>query len=368
MKILMFCPDWFPFSAGLAQSCYNTCKQMEKAGHEVRVIVAEDTGLDKKDLDVVAVPYAIRLLGRNPIVWNLWEKVRKHVQWCDVVCLFSYMYEMNSRMVWLRKKGRFDKPIVHFYRGSLESDSLKHLSPLIRFAKMAYDRTCGKLMFKDVDKVISNSGPTLLVMKKMYGVSGKKLAYVKNALFVDDYPKWSKKNKRIIFVGRLIENKGVGFFSQIIKSIPSDWKLTIVGDGPMEEDVKELAKAHNNIEMVGKVSHDKCKKIVADSDINVLPTYAEGSPRSVMEASASGVPSISFAVGDVVNTIPPGCGYAIKPYDINDFCAKLEKLIKDSELRQEMGRKSLEFARKEMDWSVVYPKIDKILMNVVKDR
>lgn len=363
----MVCPDWFPFSAGLAESCYNTCKQFEKHGHSVRVVVAKDKDVDHKDLDVYEVPYAIRLLGRNPITLNLWSKIKKHIEWCDVVCLFSYMYEMNSRIVWYRKLGKFQKPIVQFYRGSLENDSLKSLSLVTQLAKLMYDKTCGRLMFKDVDHVISNSGPTINLIKQLYRVPEKKLSYIKNAIYVNEFPKWKKENKRIVFVGRLVENKGVHLFEKIVKGIPNNWRFSIIGDGPLINVVKSLSKSYKNIEILGKLPHDKCVNVVSKSDINILPTYAEGSPRSVMEASASGVPSISFAVGDVVNTIPKGCGYFIKPFDTDDFCNKLKKLIDNKDLRQKMGTNSLRFSRKEMDWKVVYPEIEKIITKVVKE-
>ena len=363
----MVCPDWFPFSAGLAESCYNTRKQLEKHGHSVRVIVAKDENVDHKDLEVIEIPYAIRLLGRNPIALNLWHKVKSHVEWGDVVCLFSYMYEMNSRLVWFRKIGKFQKPIVHFYRGSLESDASASLGPVTKLAKIIYDRTCGALMFKHVDHTISNSGPTLEVIKKQYGVPAEKLSYVKNALNSDKYPKWRKENKNIIFVGRLIENKGVKLFENIIKVIPPSWNFIIVGDGPMEDEVNELASRYKNIIVKGKVSHKECMKLVSESDINILPTYAEGSPRTVMEASASGIPSISFAVGDVINTIPKECGYAIKPFDIDDFCDKLKKLIENKSLRQRMGKKAKTFAEKELGWNNIYPKIEKVLQKYFND-
>ena len=99
----MFCPDWFPFSAGLAQSCYELCKEFQKHGHKVKVVVAKDKNLDKKDLDVIELLYIARILGRNPLVFNLFEKVKKEIEWCDVVCLFSYMFEINSRIVRLAR-------------------------------------------------------------------------------------------------------------------------------------------------------------------------------------------------------------------------------------------------------------------------
>jgi len=363
----MVCPDWFPGSAGLAQSCYDTCKQLENHGHKVRVIVAKDKNVDHKDLDVKEISYLTRLGGRNPLAFNIFKKIEKDVEWCDVVGLFSYMYIINSKIAKLRCKGIVNKPVIHFYRGSLESNFTKHVSLFTKLTKNLYDKILAPAMFKCVDHVISNSGPTLALMEQKYGADESKLSYIKNALYVKDYPKWESEHKRVLFIGRLVDNKGVKFFERILQSIPSDWKFTILGDGPLRNKVEKLKLKYENIELVGKVSHEKCLNIISESDINVLPTFAEGSPRSVMEASACGVPSISFAVGDVPNTIPDDCGYSITPYNIEEFCNKLELLIKDQKQRQRMGRHAQKFVEENMDWDVVYPQIEKIIKGVVNN-
>ncbi|MBW2998645.1 glycosyltransferase family 4 protein [Candidatus Woesearchaeota archaeon] len=366
MKILMVCPDWFPNSAGLAQSCYDTCKQLINNGHEVKIIVAKDKQIDSKGLDVKEIPFLTRLGGRNPFTFKIFDKIKTDVEWCDVVCLFSYMYIMNSQIAKLRCKGLIKKPVVHFYRGSLESNFLKHVSLFTKLSKMAYDKFLAKPMFNCVDRVISNSGPTLALMEEKFGAEESRLSYVKNALYVKNYPLWSEENKRVVFIGRLVDNKGVCFFEKILESIPSDWKFTIIGGGPLKKKVLKLKQRFNNIELIGKVPHKECLRIISESDINVLPTFAEGSPRSVMEASACGVPSVCFAVGDVINTIPKNCGYAITPYNIENFCSKLRTLIEDKELRERMGRNSRQFVEEHMDWSVVYPQIEEILKKVVE--
>lgn len=356
----MVCPDWFPFSAGLAQSCYDICKQLESRDHTVKIIVAKDPNVDKKGLDVIEIPYLIRLIGRNPVVCGFWKKIRKHIEWSDSVCLFSYMYLMNAQIVKMRKKGKFDKPLIHFYRGSLESNSLKHLSTITKFAKKIYDATYGKIMFTDVDLTISNSEPTLDVIKERYNVADEKLKYIPSALNVNNFPKWSKEHKRVVFIGRLIDNKGIGLFENIIKQIPVDWKFTIIGSGPMIKEVLTLAKKYEQIEYKGKITHSKTKEMLSKSDILVLPTFAEGSPRVVIEASACGVPSISFNVGDVVNTIPKGAGYAIDPFDIDKFCSRLKELIEDADKRQKMGIAARKYAQS-IDWEKIYPKIEAAL-------
>ncbi len=366
MKILMVCPDWFPFSAGLAQSCHALCTEFESHGHEVRVLVADDGNIEKKGLDVYPIPYAFRILGRSPVVWNIWKKVKSHVEWCDCVCLFSYMYVMNSQIVKCRTKGRFNKPIIHFYRGSLEDSVLSQVSFLVRMAKKVYDKTVGKRMFTQVDHIISNAKGVLSLINQRYGVSKKKMTYVKNSLHIGDFSVTSKKKKRVIFIGRLIENKGVKLFEQILKVIPTDWEFMIVGDGPMLPYVKDLATRHTQVVVKGKQPYFSAQELLAESSVLVLPSFAEGSPRVVMEASAYGVPSVAFAVGDVPETIPAHCGCVISCFDIEEFTKQLQLLIANDSVREKMGVAARVFAEKELDWKKNYPMIEKELREVVQ--
>jgi len=382
MKILMVCPDWFPYSAGLAQSCYETCKELINHGHQVRVIVAKDDELDNKGLDVYPVKYLFRLLGINPIVINLYKKIKHHVIWCDIVSVFSYMYEMNSRIALLKKIKKIKKPLVHFYRGSLESNFLFKMPVTTRLAKNVYDSIFGRLLFKIPDLVISNSEPTIQLMHKRYHPKNR-IIYVNNAHYSKKFPEWKKENKRILFIGRYVINKGIEFFPKILDVIPSSWIFTTIGGGPLQKNVETLKLQYSNLEVLEKLPHEDLMKLMANSDILVLPTFAEGAPRAVMEASAVGIPSICFKVGDVQNLIPENCGYAIEPYEIDDFCLKLRNLIQDSKKRQEMGKKlrnliqdskkrqemgknARELAQTVFDWKNVYPKIERALESLLE--
>ncbi len=364
MRVLFICPDWFPNVSGFGLSCYHFARRLLREGHEVKIVVPKLKHLDKKGLDIIPMPYLFNILGRNPIAvcsypWNL----KKILDWTDVVCLYSYIFEMNSRVLIARKLGLYNKPTVLFYRGSLEKDSLKKVSLPTKVAKTAWDALFGRFLLRNADMVVSNSKPTIEVMKKEYSVK-KKIMYIKNGYETKEFRSLKKKN-RIIFVGRLIDNKGICFFERIAETIPKNWEFAVVGDGPLEGKVREIAKKYKHMKMYGKVNHDKAKKMIGDSKIMVLPTFAEGSPRVVVESMLCKTVPIAFAVGDVGNLIPKDAGYAITPFLIDDFIAALKKLIKEESKRQKMAVAGDRFARKEMDWKVIYPKMRDVLKKIV---
>jgi len=366
MKILILCPDWFPNLSGFAISCYEFSQRLIKNGHEVKILVPSQKDLDKKGLDVVPICQLFNLLGRNPILFGLLGALRKHSKDVDVILLYSYMYEMNFRTVFYRWLGLIKKPIILMYRGHLEDYFLPLLGPAIRLAKIVYDNTFAWFLFRKADYTISNSKPTLEFIHKKYGLDYNKMAYISNAVELKDFIQSSLDNNRVLFSGRLAEVKGVKFFDKIVSNIPTDWKFTIVGEGPMKNVVLDLQKKYKNIELLGKISYEDTKKIYSTSDILVLPTLGEGAPRVVLEACASGVPSVVFDVGDVPTIMDNDKnGFCIARYDIDDFVKKMKILIKNTRLRKEKGFNARKFAEKNLDWDVVYKKMADEIKKVI---
>ena len=361
MKLLIVCPDWFPYSAGLAQSCYDFCQEAIKHGHEIRIITAKDKNLDPKGLDVHPLPFLFRLGGRSPIIFNLWKKIKHHIEWSDQVILYSYMFEMNSRIVLYRTLGLFDKPLIHMYRGSLEPEVLRYLSLSTKCMKWLWDETAARFLFKNVDKTISNSKPTLSYMKKKYGVTNT--VYVPNAYHLKEYKKSTQETKRVIFIGRLVENKGVLLFEKILRALPNDWKLTIVGSGPCEPYIQKLQQKHSNLEVKGRLPPHTFIPLLQDSSLLILPSYAEGSPRVVTEALASGVVPVAFAAGDVPTLLADGAGVSIPIGDAEAFCEALDSLCHNDQKRKKIASKAYQKSKK-YDWKAVYPRLEKeILLN-----
>lgn len=364
MKILIICPDWFPNISGFGTSCYEFAEKAKKE-HKITILTPSQKGLDKKELDVRPVYQVTSLLGRNPLVLGLLNEIKKADY--DVILLYSYMFEMNSRVAMYRKLGIIKKPVILMYRGSLEDDVLLHLNTSTRIAKKTFDKTLGAAVFKYSDFIISNSKPTIEIMKAKYSLQDWKIKYIPNSVVVSEYKKSTLKNKRILFSGRLIENKGIKFFSKIIENIPQDWTFTIVGDGPMRQNVEILSSKHKNIEYLGKIPKTEINKILSKTDILILPTFAEGSPRVVLEAAASGVPSVVFDVGDVSTILNSNKnGFIIKRYDIDEFVNKMKELILSYKIRKEKGTSARKYAEKNLNWNVTYKEMIQTINNVIE--
>ena len=152
-----------------------------------------------------------------------------------------------------------------------------------------------------------------------------------------------KSDRVILFAGRLRKDKGVVELVQAFSSISPthpDWHLVLFGH---EEKASNIGKAtrmliqtHDRIHHFGWSSDLRiaCKM----ADIFTLPTWREGFPNTILEASAMQLPVVTTtAVGAVDSVIDGETGFLVPVNDVEQLAEKLQTLINDPELRQAMG-------------------------------
>lgn len=102
-------------------------------------------------------------------------------------------------------------------------------------------------------------------------------------------PKFKQYDKKYLFVGRLSKEKNIEMLIDIFNKL-EDYKLTIVGSGPLEEQLK--GRANENITFVGNVVNLGIRKYFETNDILVLTSVSETWGLVVEEALYYGVPVI----------------------------------------------------------------------------
>jgi glycosyltransferase involved in cell wall biosynthesis len=176
------------------------------------------------------------------------------------------------------------------------------------------------------------------------GIDEAKVATIYNGVDSDSFRPQNKElprrmldlpidKKVILFVGNLIKEKGcfelIYAFNEINKANPN-CLLTLVGGGPIAEDLRKLAVEFDlseKIRFVGKVSHDKLPVWFAAADLLCLPSYREGIPNVVMEALASGLPIVATHVGGIPEVVRSDCGILISPNDVGQLTDALHKVL-----------------------------------------
>ena len=109
-------------------------------------------------------------------------------------------------------------------------------------------------------------------------------------------------------------------------------RLRVVGDPPEGIDSGE------GIEIVGRVPRESLPDEYRRSDLFVLPTLSDNTPVTLMEAMASGLPSVATAVGGIPELVEPGrSGLLVPAGDIAALAGAVDGLLSDSEARRRMG-------------------------------
>lgn len=158
------------------------------------------------------------------------------------------------------------------------------------------------------------------------------------------------KEKIILNVGRLVEKKGQKFLLEIFSNLKcNNWKLVIVGDGPLKESLINLAKELNiydRVMFIGNTSdvHKWYKK----SSIFAFTSILEGFPNSLAEAMVNGLPCISFncktGPSDII--IHGVNGVLIEEKNILGFVDQLQMLIDNEELRNSYSKEARKIINK----------------------
>lgn len=147
---------------------------------------------------------------------------------------------------------------------------------------------------------------------------------------------------QITFLGKLGTRKGVPDLIRALSRLANlpDWSATIAGDGEIAEakaQAQQLGIAAR-VEIPGWLDVAAREKLLARTDILVLPSYAENLPMVIVEAFACGLAVIATPVGAIPEVIVDGhTGLLVQPGDDAALASAIERLVKEPGLRSLLG-------------------------------
>jgi glycosyltransferase involved in cell wall biosynthesis len=146
----------------------------------------------------------------------------------------------------------------------------------------------------------------------------------------------------VLFLGRINQDKGIldlaNAFVQIVKQNPNALLLLV---GPDEENivtkVKSITFEHaDRVKTIGFTSHPE--QFIRVANVLCLPSYREGFGMVILEAAATGVPAVCSRIYGITDAVEEGkTGLLFPPSDVPALTQALLKLLRNPELRQQMG-------------------------------
>tara|TARA_Y100001970_G_scaffold255773_1_gene332801 strand:- start:23 stop:1150 length:1128 start_codon:yes stop_codon:yes gene_type:complete len=203
--------------------------------------------------------------------------------------------------------------------------------------------------------------------------------YKRKTVKDDILPKWGIKadSRLIITIANLVEVKGIEIlikaFERIHLQYPK-WKLMIIGDNrnyygkKLIGDVKKNKKLDSKIIFTGRQKN--IQELLSLAEIYVQPTLLkgrmEGAPIAILEAMANGKIIIGSAIPGIIDQLKEHPEHLFKAGDIINLSKKLiYYLSNDKKFNQEIGRKFINYVKKNYDLSIEKNKLEKYYIEIV---
>lgn len=172
--------------------------------------------------------------------------------------------------------------------------------------------------------------------------------------------------KILLFCARIVKDKGVDTLQNVWKILHKQFPdaiLFVVGGGlnHLLDELRNLsAELDNSIKVIGEV--DNPAEFYRLADVYIFPSRHEGLPTSLLEAMSSGLPAVTSDIGGCEDVIFNDVnGFRVNSEDAAAFAEKISILFTDDERRKLFGSRAAKLIRDTCDFSIVVPKLAKII-------
>ena len=394
MKICYVVP-WFPslnihtIEARQAIFGYRQIMKLSARRHEFKIISLKWKGQLEHEViidgvEVYRLPYIFKFVNiRYPIpdLFALTRKIRKIcADWNPDLLIYSHIHYLTALPI-IYFKRRLKVPLI------VTTDSFPGISwfygdKVVDTIGYLYSMLISKRIFKLADGVQLMSSQLVEYAKRLDIEEDKAFTIprgVDTEMFQprkgDESLKSGlgiKENDTVVLnVGRLDLVKGMDYLIQAAKEIltsraPADnIKFLIVGGGSLRKQCEKAAGPFSdNIIFLGY--RDDVPKLMNIAHVFVLTSLSEGAANVVMEASASGLPVVATAVGEVPEIVADGkTGMLVKPKDVNGLVNKLETVINNPALGKKMGEAGRKRMEEKYSWEIICGKLERAYQEVV---
>lgn len=162
---------------------------------------------------------------------------------------------------------------------------------------------------------------------------------------------------KLLFASRMLRDKGVFELleaAQYLREKDLSFSLLFAGatypDNPSSLSAQDIARLRSQprVSYLGHV--DNMPSLIQGSDVVVLPSYAEGTPRILLEAAAAGKAIVATSIPGCEGVVVDGVnGFLVPPRDAVALANRLEVLIQDPEMRSRFGEQSRRIAIERFD-------------------
>ena len=290
-------------------------------------------------------------------LWGIWRLARRerfdiiHVHWPVPHILFGWLAR--------RVSGKQTRLVTSWYGVELRwvQSSLPWLRGFVRWA------------LRTSDVVVAISSYTAREIARFANVRVRVIPYTLAFPETDSVSRSAKDGSfRILFVGRLVERKGVTHLIEALRRLPSDISatLTVIGEGPertrLETQVRDTG-IDGRVDFRGRVADKDLQEAFATSDVLVLPSIVdargdtEGLGVVLLEAMSCAVPVVGSSAGGITDIIEDEeSGLLVPPAEPGELARALERLARDPALAARLAVAGEQRVRAAFGWPEIMKK------------
>ena len=170
----------------------------------------------------------------------------------------------------------------------------------------------------------------------------------------------------VLYMGRLQARKGVDLLIDAFRAADvSESRLLIAGpDEGLLPRLKRLAATDERIRFAGYLDGSTRLQAFAAADVFALPARGEGQSMAALEAMAAGLPALLSPGCNMDEVAAAGAGYVVEA-TVEAFADKLGELLRQAELRRDMGRRARQLVEARYSWDKVAAALERVYARLV---
>lgn len=358
MKILLI--NHFPLvGSGSGVYVKNIAKSLEKRGHEVCIIMPENTAQISKPDNVKIHPVFFKkdevIEGQLDFNFPCMDShPRSDFLFNNMTELQIEQYELAFRKAIEEEVQDFKPDIIHSgHVWIISSIATEYNIPVVitshgpditgyyesdKYHGYAYKAA------KECRKIIAISNDNKQKLKKIYSKYENKIITIPNGYNPDSFYREEcskeellksfninkKYDKIVCFAGRLNKNKGVDILLNSAKIYDKDNVLTLIAGYGSEYESLNLLKEKlelKNVVFVGEQNHKALRKIHSVSDVCVVPSREEAFGLVALEAIACGTPVIVTRQGGMIDFVTEDVGILVEKENVEQLAESINKIL-----------------------------------------
>lgn len=224
------------------------------------------------------------------------RELARLVRWADLLHVHDCLYASSAASMLLAH--RACKPVIL----SQHIGFVKYPIALLNGVEYLANHTLGRAVLRSASHVVfCTRAAEQFAAPMLNGLTGMN-SFIPNGIDTDRFKPPTSRERALardnlkipesarvaLFVGRLVEKKGVDVLAELVRRMNSH-HLLIVGDGPL----RTLIPAHaRNATWFSAIAPEAMPAVYEAADVFLLPSHGEGLPLSVQEAMSTGLPVI----------------------------------------------------------------------------